>query len=352
MNDNENIAKVLVGLLEKGTSCVLATLITMDGSGPRHSGSKMVIDSLGNSFGTVGGSLLEATVIKESGAVITSGCSRFMDFYLDGKDSNARGMICGGKTQLFLDFIPATVENQEFFKKWGETVLSGRDFYFLTHLQGAGQDEGTAGHTILFKDKFCFSSCQLTQPEVEGLKNEAKLTSNVSIFNINENQVIIDPIRKFKTLYCFGAGHVAVPTAHLAALVGFRVVVIDDRPEFACAARFPDASQVRVITDFDRAMEGLELDSDSYVVIVTRGHRFDRVVLEQAIKTKAGYIGMISSRRKREVIYSALIAQGVSQEVLAKVYSPIGIPIGGETPEEIAVSIVAELIKTRVEQQG
>ena len=96
-----------------------------------------------------------------------------------------------------------------------------------------------------------------------------------------------------------------MPTAHLAALAGFRAVVIDDRTEFASAARFPEAHEIRVIEDFNHAFDGLEIDNDSFIVIVTRGHQYDRVVLEQALKTSAGYIGMISSRRKREAIYSA-----------------------------------------------
>jgi xanthine dehydrogenase accessory factor len=163
---------------------------------------------------------------------------------------------------------------------------------------------------------------------------------------------MVDRIRKLKTLYCFGGGHVAVPTAHLAVLAGFRVVVIDDRPEFANAERFPEAHNVFVIKDFNNAFEGLEIDEDSFIVIVTRGHQYDRAVLEQALQTSADYIGMISSRRKRDAIYEYLMSQGVKKERLEQVHSPIGIDIGGETPEEIAVSIVAELIKVRSESSA
>jgi xanthine dehydrogenase accessory factor len=154
-----------------------------------------------------------------------------------------------------------------------------------------------------------------------------------------------------KTLYCFGGGHVAVPTAQLASLVGFRVVVIDDRPEFANFERFPDAI-INVIDDFDRAFDGLEIDEDSFIVIVTRGHQYDRTVLAQSLKTRAGYIGMISSRKKRETIYKALASDGADITKLEQVHSPIGINIGGETPEEIAVSIVAELIQVRSQQSS
>jgi xanthine dehydrogenase accessory factor len=124
-------------------------------------------------------------------------------------------------------------------------------------------------------------------------------------------------------------------------------VVLDDRTEFASSDRFPGAYSVRVIEDFNQALHNLEIDADSYLVIITRGHQFDREVLAQALKSKAGYIGMISSSRKRDTIYAALKEAGVTQSELVKVHSPIGIPIGGETPEEIAVSIVGELIAER-----
>jgi xanthine dehydrogenase accessory factor len=127
-------------------------------------------------------------------------------------------------------------------------------------------------------------------------------------------------------------------------MVGFRVVVLDDRSEFASAARFPDAFSIRVIKDFEHAFEDLDIDSDSFIVILTRGHQFDRIVLEQALQTKASYIGMISSSRKKQAIYSALVSKGITEEELARVHAPIGIAVGAQSPEEIAVSIVAELI--------
>jgi xanthine dehydrogenase accessory factor len=171
--------------------------------------------------------------------------------------------------------------------------------------------------------------------------------SNTAVISIKDVKVVIDSIRKLKTLFLFGAGHVALPTAHIGALAGFRVVVVDDRAEFANAERFPEASDIVVIRDFNRAIEGLEINSDSFIVILTRGHQFDRVVLEQVLNTSAGYIGMISSRRKKDAIYEALTAKGVSGEQLGRVHAPIGVPIGSETPEEIAISIVAELISVR-----
>jgi xanthine dehydrogenase accessory factor len=133
----------------------------------------------------------------------------------------------------------------------------------------------------------------------------------------------------------------------MAALAGFRVVVIDDRAEFANSDRFPDASEIIVPNDFTNALEGLDIDADSYLVIMTRGHRYDRVILEQALRTKAGYVGMMGSLRKRAITYAEMEKRGFTKERLAQVHCPIGLPIKAETPEEIAVSIAAELIRHR-----
>ena len=116
--------------------------------------------------------------------------------------------------------------------------------------------------------------------------------------------------------------------------------------------RFPEAADIVVAKDFAVALEDLPIDSDSFVVILTRGHRYDREVLEQALRTDAGYIGMIGSLRKRDAIYSALLESGVNPGDIKRVHSPIGLAIQAETPEEIAVSIVAEMIAERAKQKA
>jgi xanthine dehydrogenase accessory factor len=129
--------------------------------------------------------------------------------------------------------------------------------------------------------------------------------------------------------------------------VGFRTVVLDDREEFADRGRFPWVDEIHVLESFERAMDGLVINDESYLVLVTRGHAHDRTVLAQALRTTAGYIGMIGSRRKREAIYAALLEAGFTPRDLERVHCPIGLDIGAETPEEIAVSILAELIQMR-----
>ena len=167
------------------------------------------------------------------------------------------------------------------------------------------------------------------------------------VLSAGHREYLVESYTMGGTVFIFGAGHVAQPTARLAAMVGFQVWVLDDRKDYVHPERFPEAHRVTVLDSFDQAFTDLEVTEASYVIIFTHGHLHDKIVLAQALGTDAGYIGMIASRRKRNTIYDALRAEGVSQLQIDRVHSPIGLAIGAETPEEIAVSIVAEMILQR-----
>jgi xanthine dehydrogenase accessory factor len=159
-------------------------------------------------------------------------------------------------------------------------------------------------------------------------------------------EVFIEPISSPPTLYLFGGGHISLPLAQIGKLLGFKIVVIDDRPEFANLQRFPQAD-LTLAKDFLKVFPELHTNKSSYIVIATRNHQNDEQVLEWALETKAKYIGMIGSRSKNKIIFSHLRAKGVTKEKIDKVYAPIGLEINAQTPEEIAISILAEIIKVR-----
>ena len=159
-------------------------------------------------------------------------------------------------------------------------------------------------------------------------------------------EVFIEPVLTPPTLYIFGGGHIALALTKMGKLVGFKIAVIDDRADFAHPDRFPEAD-ILLAEDFTRAFPQLKIDKSSYIVIVTHGHQHDELVLEWAVGTAAKYVGMIGSQTKNKTIYSHLLAKGISQEQLDRVHAPIGLEIEAQTPEEIAVSILAEVIKVR-----
>jgi xanthine dehydrogenase accessory factor len=190
----------------------------------------------------------------------------------------------------------------------------------------------------------------------EVMKNEKPQTLN---FNLNNNprydtglvcggtlEVFVEPVLPISTLYIFGAGHVAFSLYKVARMAGFDVVITDDRETYANRERFPDARDIYA-DEYETVMSQLAPNDTSYIVIVTRGHRDDMRVLRWAAETPARYVGMIGSQRKTISIYKELEKEGIAAKKLARVYAPVGIDIGAITPEEIAISIVAELIARR-----
>ncbi len=147
-----------------------------------------------------------------------------------------------------------------------------------------------------------------------------------------------------KKLVICGGGHISIPLITMGKLLGFHVTVIEDRVLYADNARRARADRV-ICDSFQKALEGIEGDCNSYFIIVTRGHRHDQVCLEEIIKKNNGYIGMIGSKLRVKKVKEELVAKGIAKEALDKVYSPIGLKIGAETPEEIAVAIMAEIIQ-------
>ena len=159
-------------------------------------------------------------------------------------------------------------------------------------------------------------------------------------------EIFIEPVLPTPLLYIFGAGHVSLELYKAARNAGFDVIVMDDREMYANAERFPDARQV-IAEDFDEGLKKLSPGESSYIVIATRGHRDDMRVLRWVVQTPARYIGMIGSKRKAITVYRELVKEGLKPELFDRVHSPVGLDIGAITPEEIAVSIAAELIGMR-----
>jgi xanthine dehydrogenase accessory factor len=159
-------------------------------------------------------------------------------------------------------------------------------------------------------------------------------------------EVFVEPILPPALLYVFGAGHVAFNLCQTAASAGFEVIVTDDRSSYATTERFPAAREVHAL-DFDEAMQKLDPNESSYIVIVTRGHRDDMRILRWAVQTRARYIGMIGSKRKVIEIFKTLQKEGLPAHLFDRVHAPVGLDIGAVTPEEIAVAITAELIAVR-----
>ncbi len=175
-------------------------------------------------------------------------------------------------------------------------------------------------------------------------------TVEVEFIDTSNPGNFIEEFKLKSDAYVFGGGHVAYALEPLLRHVDFTVTIVADRQEYSNPERYPNAERTIVCENFDHCFDEIEIDDDSYIVIVTRGHRGDLAVLRQALTKPNAYIGMIGSRRKNSLLYDELKKEGFTQEQLDCVHAPIGLEIKSETPEEIGISIVAEMIQVRAEK--
>ncbi len=333
-------------LLENHESFVLASIFDSQGSAPRTTGARMIIRKDASIIGTVGGGKIESLVIQHGREVFETKTTVLKDYKLQEADNKGIGMVCGGSVSILMEYVAAeNVLNYLLYEgvvmcfENGEKASIIRRFF----------NDGNQINYLYQNGKIIFKS---NYSEKEDIAKYVDIVRNRDLLLIKEENatVLIEPISNFGRAYIFGAGHVSQKLAQLVKKIDFMVTVVDDRPEFANRDRFPTTDEIIIPNDFETCFEKLTIDKDSYIVIVTRGHLFDLTTLKQALKTDAYYIGMIGSSRKRKFIYETLQKDGFTIDDFNRVHNPIGLEIGAETPDEIAVSIAAELIKVRHER--
>ena len=330
-----HILNQLINALQSSRPAVLCAIVKNQGSAPRTSGARMLVLEDGTSHGTVGGGALEGEC-QAKAKELFQGLVSFaqLNFALDATSAAEAGMVCGGSVTVLLHLVgPKLLPLTERMQK---EYFEGKRPMLLTFLPNGDEpprllllsSDSVDGVPVELRTEIC---------------RKTRRTPFVTLYQGRE--VFVEPLISPGTVHLIGAGHVALATSKLAAFVGFEVVVMDDRQEFANTLRYPEAREVRVLDSFAECLKSLGVDD--YVIIVTRGHLHDRDVLAQTLQTEAGYIGMIGSRRKRAAVYDSLRREGFGDTDFARVSCPIGLAIGADTPEEIALSIVAELVQVR-----
>jgi xanthine dehydrogenase accessory factor len=261
-------------------------------------------------------------------------------------------MVCGGSLSVLIETFVPSPEPIALFNALLELEKEGRRAFLVSKIEGDSKSDFTTQKWLIpCKNKTAADTDSMTHqvPKalLDAIQDNQFSGSSPVIYNHGMDAYIIEPISMRDKIYIFGAGHVGFQMVRMAQITDFQTIVIDDREEFANRQRFPHVEALHVVDHFDHAFDNLAIDGKSYIVILTRGHLYDQIVLEAAIKTDAAYIGMIGSRTKRDKIYANLERKGISRETLSSVHSPIGLDINSETPAEIAVSIIGEIIKVR-----
>jgi xanthine dehydrogenase accessory factor len=364
----------------------LVSMMDQSGSAPRTAGARMLVRPDGSLWGTVGGGRYEAEAISLATAMLRQPedpelPQRFhpgavMEFSLAGVSD--MDMICGGRLSLLVEALPQNDYSRGLFQAAQAAETARQPYLFISRFQrdkasaeamralsaqgvGPAMQAGEAVSATVERLLYLPNTGELLPvgSEVPPAVTAAAQTLQGLIpthMTHDGEEYLLEPFPRSWRLIIFGGGHVSLELARLAAGLDFSLIVLDDRPEFANSERFPQAEAIVPETlqesDCAAALAALAPTPCDAIVIVTRGHSHDRDALAAALPTQAGYIGMIGSRSKRLAIYAALEKRGFSPEQLAAVRSPIGLPIGAETPAEIAVSIAAELIGWRAGVSG
>ena len=327
-----SVYQAIVERLKAGKPLTLVTVVESKGSAPRHAGAMMAVFEDGGTEGTVGGGAVENEARKHAHALI-GGAGEIRRYNLSRDDAAGLGMICGGDVTLLFNPIPAgDAVSASIF----EDILAAMDARSPRWLAQALDASGNVLLGLYGKDGLVLGDALRPEPPKGALP----------VYTEGDQPRFIDPVVRAGRALIFGGGHVSRALVPILHSIGFPVYVFEDREEFADIVRFPTASGT-ILCGMDNFLEEFEVVPEDYVVIVTRGHQKDYEVLRQVLGTQAAYIGMIGSRAKVALTKDRLLAEGFTQDDLARVCAPVGLPIGAETPEEIAVSIAAEMIKRR-----
>lgn len=334
----EKVISKAVELLNENKSFVVATIVSDDNGGsPRTTGSKMIVMPDRSIFATIGGGSLEAMAINKAMDVFETKKHLLYTFNMTNKDASVADMVCGGIIDIYLDYIDANDPlNRQIFEAAEKAQIEGKKAWFV-HL--IGEDKRYFNFVqdgVIIGDAPENMHAQLKVPAF-GLHMHPELTGDMKVY--------AEPVHSLNTAYIYGAGHVSQKIAEVLNMIGFVTIVIDDRADFANKDRFPNSKIV--LLDDMKVIPPMDIDQNSYCIIVTRGHQHDRFALEAALQYDCAYIGMIGSKPKNAVVYQYLREKGYPQERLDFVHAPIGLSIGSETPAEIAVSIAAEIIEVK-----
>jgi xanthine dehydrogenase accessory factor len=346
-------------LMEEGETLAIATIVSTLGSTPREVGAKMAVTASGQILGTVGGGCGEAEVIREAVQVIRSRKPAMVKVeLLDAIESNSPA-VCGGILNVLVDPWWMDAESAACGKLAEELIQVAADgvaAVLATVLTVEHCDDAAPGEKCLIRAE---------APKAGNIRNEALLQAILKEAGTrlrreeskqvtlelpgtgSKAEVFFEVMPAIRKVIIVGAGHLAVPLVKFARILGFHITVLDDRVMYANRERFPDVDEV-LVGDMAETLGRIEITPQTYIVLITRGHQFDEPCLRKVIHSPAKYIGMIGSRRRLKACFIRFRDEdGIPEELLKRIYAPIGLDIRAESPEEIALSIVSEMVKVR-----
>lgn len=319
--------------LKSGQDIVFCSIIQSSGSTPRGVGAAMAVFPDGSISGTIGGGPIEYQSILHAAEVIKTRRSDTKEFILTPNQLADIGMICGGRVMVYFRYVQASdTETSEIFKRIADLYDTRCNTWLITSLADGAMalytsEEGLPAGFPISEDTL-----------IPLIGSKPVLSSETACFAL--------PLTRSDTLYLFGGGHISQELSPVLVHLGFSVVLYEDREQFSDPALFPGVKDI-ITAPYSEMSSRIKVTPEDYIVIMTRGHQGDYELLEQSLRTPAGYVGVIGSRHKIAATNKRLSEAGISDDDIARIHTPIGLPIGAETPAEIAISIAAELIAHR-----
>ena len=341
--------------LAGGRPVVMATVVRTKGSTPQKPGAKLLVRDDGSGVGTLGGGCVEGDIWFAARELMRRGGSaQYRDYELNEDLAAEDGLVCGGTMYFLIDPVYEAGSYLQYAQEI-DAAYAGGPAVALASVTAAGDGAERLGARFFIREDGSTEGT-LGSPGID--REAVKRARELMVHGKNEFVTMRDGPEFFVEAYTTppqmvlcGGGHVSKAIAPLASTLGFRVFVTDDREEFANSDRFPEADII-VAEKPETALPQLPINANTFIIIATRGHRYDNVALEEAALTPAKYVGLLGSKRKTILIYEDLIRSGLPIERIREIRSPVGLDVRGRTPEEIAVSIMAEVLMFRLGGTG
>jgi xanthine dehydrogenase accessory factor len=339
----------MLALEREGRRFVVATVVRTQGSTPQVVGARLIVDDRDERSGTLGGGCVEGDAISEARRVLAEGGSSLRAYELTEPLAWDTGLVCGGTMWIHIE-PDAALLRTEWADRLRAAIQNGgtdKPIALGTNLTVHGRSVTAEGHRLIDRAETIGPLPEKSRRLLEDAFDHGVARA----IPLDEgHELLVEPILARPQLVIAGGGHVALALAKMAQMLDYDITVIEDREEFAQSSRFPG---IRVLQgDIADTLAGLQPPWNSFIVVATRGHKLDAHCLRAAVKTQARYVGLLGSKRKTILIAKMLRDEGIGEERLRAVHAPIGLDLGGRTPGEIALSVLAELSQERFGGSG
>ncbi len=349
-------------LLSDNQQVVIATVVRTKGSTPQKPGAKLLVRKDGSGVGTLGGGCVEGDIWYASQELLNHvGPTQFREYQLNEDLAAEEGLICGGTMYFLIDPIYESEELLGFSNEIYDSYCGKAPVALATlismpeeNLLPVGSGSETGRKLLIRENGTTVGSLGSKVLDADAVDRSVNLMvhgSNQYVIADDGSEYFIEGYISPPKLILVGGGHVSKAIAGIAHKLGFHIYVIDDRSEFANKERFSEAKEI-IVSHPEDALAQIHINENAFIVIATRGHRHDNVALAAAAKTQANYVGLLGSRRKIILVYKDLARMGISRNRIKELRAPIGTDMNTKTPEEIAISIMSEIMMFKLGGSG